>query len=157
MNLEFTMKHFFLFSLITLLLSSCIGERLECSGTFYNVKNQMEDSILVTFSSPEKGIRRDTFIIEPGGKKMVADYGYQCLDNGGKIENGTAEGGFIDLKKGIDNWHLVICNVTGDTLANFSPTSSIYDRENWELSMDEKYNVDCTLILTEELIKTARP
>ena len=150
------MKHSFLFSLISILLANCIGERLECSGTYYNVKNQMEESILVTFSSPEKGISRDTFIIESGEKKMVADYGYQCLDNGGKIENGTAEGGFLHLKNGIDNWHLVIYNVDGDTLADFSPSSSIYDRENWELNMDENYDVDCTLILTEELLKTAR-
>ena len=150
-------KVFFLFSLITLLLASCIGETLECSESHYNVKNQLKDSILITYSSPEKGIRRDSFIIESDGKAMIFNYSYQCLDNGGKIENGTAEGGFLALKEGIDNWHLVICNVTGDTLADFSPSSSIYDRENWELSIDDKYDVDCTLILTEDLIKTARP
>ena len=151
------MKHFFLFSIIALLLSSCIGERLECSAAFYNVKNQMEDSILVTFSSPEKGIRRDTFVIEPRGKEMVSSCGYQCLDNGGDIKKGTAEGGFLSLKNNIVKRHLTIYTMTGDTLADFSPTSSIYDRENWELSIDDKYDVDCTLILTEDLIKTARP
>ena len=150
------MKHFFLFSIITLLLSSCIGERLECSGAFYNVKNQMQDSILVSFSSPEKGIRRDTFVIEPRGKGMVSSCGYQCLDNGGDIKKGTAEGGFICLKNNLIKRHLTIYTMSGDTLADFSPSSSIYDRENWELNMDENYDVDCTLILTEELLKTAR-
>ena len=150
------MKHLFFMSLICLLLASCIGERLECSETHYNVRNQLQDSILITYSSPETGIRRDTFYIKSEGETMIFNYSYQCLDNGGKIENGTAEGGFLDLKNGIDNWHLVIYNVNGDTLADFSPSSSIYDRENWILNMDENYDVDCTLILTEELLKTAR-
>ena len=88
---------------------------------------------------------------------MVADCGYQCTDNGGDIKKGTAEGGFLSLKNNIVKRHLTIYTMSGDTIADFSPTSSIYDRENWELSIDDKYDVDCTLILTEDLIKTARP
>ena len=151
-------KVLFLFSLIALLLSSCIGERLECSESHYNVKNQLKDSIFVIYSTAKYELDKNNgYIITSGDTKMMFNYSYKCTDFGGKIKEGTAEGGFVNLKNCINDYRLVIFSMSGDTLADFSPTSSIYDRENWELSMDEKYNVDCTLILTEDLIKTARP
>lgn len=147
----------FLFSLISILLASCIGETLECSETHYNVRNQLHDSIFVIYSTTKYELDNNHgVIITSEDTKMMFNYSYKCTDSGGKIKEGTAMGGFVNLINCIGDYHLVIFTMSGDTLADFSPSSSIYDRENWILNMDENYDVDCTLILTEELLKTAR-
>ncbi len=150
------MKHFSLLSLISFFLLSCIGENFTCSESRYKVKNLLQDSVIVLYATSKyEFVKKDGTIIKPGETKMMCNNTYLCEDAGDNIKDGSAEGGFVATTNYVGDCHLIVFSMSGDTLGNFSSTSSIYNKENWDLSIDNKYNVDCILNLTKTLIDSA--
>ena len=150
------MKNLLYLVLTCTLFSSCIGENLDCSSSLYKVKNQLQEDVIVLYETPKlKFDKKNGIVIATGETKTIVANTYICEDTGEKIINGSAEGGFIATTNYVEDCHLVIFSLSGDTLGNFSATSSIYNRENWELSINDNYDVDCVLNLTVDLIESA--
>lgn len=142
--------------LICTLFSSCIGENLDCSSSLYKVRNQLQEDVIALYETPKlKFDKKNGIVIASGETKNIVANTYLCEDAGENIKNGSVEGGFITTTNYVKDYHLVIFSLSGDTLGNFSATSSIYNRENWDLSINDNYDVDCVLNLTEDLIESA--
>ena len=145
------MKKILIFLIFSVFFCSCIPMEKVTSDEYLNIRiyNRLSQPLSAYFSfdvDDNKGCSNKRDSVYPDSIVQMYGIGF---------DEEIRDKAFSVLKDRFHNKHLLILNLDGDTLANWTDTSFVFcDHQYWSIDTNTGNNfIHCTLQLTDEVLK----